>query len=106
MLARRHPSLDTAGNHIKAIASPSRRLALQARRSGLVAFDPPDSFSTASEFELSNKSDGGAPGKTYLQVLQPIFDFGANLRGLFLQAWLAVLASSLARFIVGTRNRR
>ena len=28
--------------------------------------------------------------KTYLQVLQPSLDFGANLRGLFLQAWLAV----------------
>ncbi len=56
-------------------------------------------LSAASEFDLSHERNGDALRKTHLHVLQPRLDFGANFRGFFLQAWLAVFVSSLALFI-------
>ena len=38
----------------------------------------------------------------YLQVLQPSLDFGANLRGFFLQAWLPALAAWSFGLVIAT----
>ena len=48
-------NLDKARGCIIAVASPSRGLALQARRSSLVAFDPPYSSMLPVSFDLSNQ---------------------------------------------------